>query len=136
MKFTLYSAAQGHQVITEIWLSLKPALIDGKKYTLEVKRETRSNEQNRKYHAMIDEIAEQAAHLGSKWDSKDWKRLLVQKFCKAINIDGGRIIPNLDGDGIVQLDYQTRNFDKEHGSEFIEFLYAWGAENGVTFNEQ
>jgi hypothetical protein len=40
-------------------------------------------------------------------------------------------MPNLSGDGIVQLGFQTRKFTKEQASEFVEWLYAWSAENGV-----
>jgi len=31
----------------------------------------------------------------------------------------------------VQLGFQTRKFTKEQASEFVEWLYAWSAENGV-----
>jgi hypothetical protein len=83
------------------------------------------------YHAMIGTIAKQAMHHGAKWDAESWKRLLVDRFCKEAGIESGRIIPNLSNDGIVQLGMQTRNFTKEQGSEFIEFLYAWAAEAGI-----
>jgi hypothetical protein len=43
----------------------------------------------------------------------------------------GKIVPNLDGTGIVQLGLQTRKFTKEQASEFVEWLYAWSANNGI-----
>jgi hypothetical protein len=43
----------------------------------------------------------------------------------------GRIVASLDGTGIVQLGLQSRKLTKEQGSEFIEFLFAWAAQNGV-----
>jgi isoleucyl-tRNA synthetase len=38
-----------------------------------------------------------------------------------------------DGTGIVQLGQQTRKFTKEQASEFVEWLHAWGATNGIHF---
>jgi hypothetical protein len=107
----------------------------GNKLMLTLEDENKSREQEQKYHAMIGEIAKQAQHLGAKWDGESWKRLLVDKFCREIGLGSGRIVQNLDGDGIVQLDYQTRKFTKDQASQFVEFLQAWGAQNGITFKE-
>lgn len=96
---------------------------------------TRSGIQNDKVHAMIGEVAKQAAHLGAKWDAESWKRLLVDEFCKDNGLKRGAIIPNLSGDGIVQLGMQTRKFTKEQASEFVEWLHAWGALNGIVYSE-
>jgi hypothetical protein len=60
---------------------------------------------------------------------------LVDQFCKDNGLKTGAVIPNLAGDGIVQLGMQTRNFTKEQASEFVEWLHAWGAEHGVTFEQ-
>jgi hypothetical protein len=135
MIFYLNEKKQAHQLICSIWEQCKEKLDIGHRLVLTINEQSRTAEQNEKYHAMIGEIAKQAQHLGAKWDAKDWKRLLVQKFCKDYKMAGGRIIPNLDGDGIVQLDFQTRKFTKEQGSQFIEWLHAWGAEHGIVFKE-
>jgi len=135
MRVTLHNRQQAHTAITAVWEAAKEGLQAGKKLVLSLTEESKTREQEEKYHAMIGEIAKQAQHLGAKWDSDDWKRLLVQKFCKDYKMAGGRIIPNLDGDGIVQLDFQTRKFTKEQGSQFIEWLHAWGAEHGIVFKE-
>ena len=135
MKYDLDSYEQAQALMTSVWPKVREALVYGKKLTLEIKDQKRSEDQNSKYHAMLGEIAEQASHLGSKWDAEDWKRLLVQEFCKEKGLPAGRVIPNLSGDGICQLGQQTRHFSKEQASEFVEWLHAWGAENGITFTE-
>jgi hypothetical protein len=84
---------------------------------------------------MIGDIAKQAQHMGAKWSAEDWKRLLVDQFVREIGLTGGKVIPNLDATGIVQLGFQTRNFTTGQGSKFIEFLLAWCAENGVELKE-
>jgi len=118
-----------------LWPKVLTALSAGKQLTLEIKTANRSCQQNAKYHAMIDEIAQQAQHLGSKWESESWKRLLVDQFLKDSGQKTGVVIPNLSGDGIVQLGVQTRDFTKEQASEFVEWLFAWGAEHGITYTQ-
>jgi len=119
-------------VMGTLWPKVKETLASGKQLTLEIKNASRSCPQNSKYHAMIEEIAQQASHLGAKWDAEDWKRLLLNEFAKQANLPQGRIVPSLDGSGIVQLGLQSRKLTKEQASEFVEFLYAWSTQNGVT----
>ena len=135
MRYELIDKSQANNLMTILWPKVKAALANGKKLTLEIKDASKSREQEEKYHAMIGDIAKQAQHLGAKWDTEDWKRLLVQEFCKEKGILTGKVIPNLSGDGIVQLGFQTRKFTKEQASEFVEFLQAWAADNGVTLND-
>ena len=119
-----------------LWPKVKEALAAGKLLTLEIKQANKSRDQEEKNHAMISEIAKQASHLGAKWDIEDWKRLLVDQFIKDMNgLGASKIIPSLDGTGIVQLGFQTRKFTKEQASEFVEWLHSWGAENGVIFEQ-
>jgi len=134
MKYEL-TAENATPVMNSLWPKVKEALASGKQLTLEIKTASKSRVQEEKYHAMIGEIAKQAQHLGAKWDSESWKRLLVDKFCKDNGLKTGAVIPNLAGDGIVQLGQQTRKFTKEQASEFVEWLHAWGAEHGVTFEQ-
>ena len=134
MKFQLTDESQAKALMTGLWPKVLKAL-QTKQLTLEIKDATKSRDQEEKYHAMIGEIAKQAQHLGAKWDSESWKRLLVDQFCKDNGLKTGAVIPNLSGDGIVQLGMQTRNFTKEQASEFVDWLHAWGAEHGVTFEQ-
>jgi hypothetical protein len=122
-------------VMGSVWPKVKEALQAGKQLTLEIKQANKSRDQEEKYHAMIGEIAKQAQHLGAKWDAESWKRLLVDQFCRDSDIKTGVVIPNLSGDGIVQLGFQTRKFTKEQASEFVEWLNAWGAEHGITYSQ-
>ena len=121
--------------MASIWPKVKESLKAGKQLRMEIKAESKSRDQEEKYHAMLGEIATQAQHLGAKWSTEDWKRLLVDLFAKETGLQGGKIIPSLDGQGIVQLGLQTRNFTKEQAMEFITFLEAWGASNGIIFKE-
>ena len=97
--------------------------------------------QEAKYHAMFADIAKQCTFMGERWSSEDWKRLMVDAFARAMAQQGtpirhgGRIVPALDGAGFVQLGIQTRKLLKAEASEFIEYLYAYGAENNVRWTD-
>ena len=135
MRYDLDNQDQATALMQNLWPKVKDALATGRKMTLEIKDASKSREQEEKYHAIIGDIAKQAQHMGAKWDAESWKRLLVWQFCKEKQIDAGKIVPSLDMTGVVQLGQQTRKFTKEQASEFVEFLQAWAADNGVTLND-
>lgn len=134
MRYDLIDQQQASALMHNLWPKVKAALAAGRKLTLEVKDASKSREQEEKYHAIIGDIAKQAQHMGSKWDAETWKRLLCDKFVREIGLSS-QIMANLDGNGLVQLGFQTRKFTKEQASEFVEFLLAWCADNGIELND-
>ena len=135
MRYDLDSQEQATTLMQSLWPKVKAALATGRKMTLEIKDASKSRDTEKLYHELIGQIAKQAQHMGAKWSAEDFKRLLVDQFMRDMGESGGKVIPNLDNTGIVQLGTQTRNFTQEQGSEFIEWLYSWAANNGVTLNE-
>jgi len=127
----LSSTEQAKTSIRHNWDKITKALDAGNNLVMEIKLASKTREQEEKYHAMINDIAKQAQHLGAKWSSEDWKRLLVDQYLREVGEVQSKIIPNLDGTGIVQLGFQTRKFTKEQASEFVEWLYAWSGNNGI-----
>jgi len=97
--------------------------------------------QEEKYHAMIDDIAKHVEHIGRKWDADDMKRILIDEFADEMRMAGtplhhdGRVIPSFDGRRIVQLGIQSRDFYVKEAAQFIEYLFAFGAQHGVNFRE-
>lgn len=135
MKITLRNSNQGVSQMRQLWSTMKDALDGGSALVVDVRLESRSIEQNSMFHSIISQIAAQAEHAGSKWDAESWKRLLVDAYFSEKGERVGRVVPNLTGDGIVQLGEQTRKFTKSQASEFTEFCMAWAAQNGVTIND-
>ena len=131
MKYDLDSQEQATALMQNLWPKVKAALASGKKLTMEIKPASKSREQEEKYHAIIGDIAKQAQHMGAKWSPDDWKRLLVDLYCVEKQLPNGKVVPSLDMTGIVQLGFQTRHFNKEQASKFVEFLMAWASEHGV-----
>lgn len=132
-----WEPVQAHKAMTaQLWPMLKAMLTAGHRMVIELRTVSKTREQEQKYHAMIGEVAKQAQHLGSVWGADDWKRLLLDKFARETNRTHGKVIPNLDKTGVVEVGVQSRKFSRADGSEFIEWLMAWGAENGVTYSDQ
>ena len=102
-----------------------------------------SDIQREKYHAMIDDFAKHEP----KFDAETWKRLLVDQFKAETNNDQFpklrdywrrnqiKIMPSLDGQRVITLGEQTRQFPKFVSSAFIEWLYSQGNEWGVVWSE-
>lgn len=98
-------------------------------------KEPKTRAQEQKYHAMIGDIAALfPVYGGIDVDADDWKRILVAAFMKA-NERTARVVPALEGEGVVILGEQTRYFSQEISAEFIEYLYAYGAIKGVQWSE-
>lgn len=88
----------------------------------------RSIAQNDHMWSALTDIAQQKDWHGVKLDTEDWKLL----FMEALNRDM-RMVPNLDGNGFVNLGRSSSKLSKSEMSDLIELIYAWGAQNGVTF---
>lgn len=115
---------------------------DGYICTIEEPKKSRSQE--KKYHAMIADIARSVLIYERFWTEADMKRLLVDQFARDMHNAGSpleqmdgqtRIVPSLDKTGVVQLGVQTRDFTKAEGIAFVDWLYAFGAENEVAWTE-
>ena len=131
MIITLQNPEQAHSVLKDLWPKMKDALQAGKRLRLEVKRSTRSSDQNAMFHSLIDTVAKQMKAAGSAWSSDDWKRLLIDQWAHETGRKIGKVAPSLDGERVVQLGLQSHKFTVDEGSEFIEWLMAWMAEKGI-----
>ena len=131
MIFTLHNSQQAHTVLKDLWPKIKETLQAGKQLRLEIKKTSRSTDQNALFHALFNKISLEMAKVGSKWIADDWKRLLIDQWAHETNRKIGKVAPSLDGERVVQLGLQSHKFTVEEGSEFIEWLMAWMAEKGI-----
>ena len=73
------------------------------------KEPTRSLDANAKLHAMLGDISRQQRWMGQQLSIDDWKRLLVDAWARQEGGHSARVVPSLDGQGVVTLGAQTRN---------------------------
>jgi hypothetical protein len=107
-------------------------------WVVRISEPVKKREQEEKYHAMIGDIAKQDTKKGYGPDV--WKRLLCASYVRVARENAaaegkpdpfrgrGLIIPNLEGDGFVQISVATSDFTVRQASDFIEHLFAWGAQ--------
>ena len=129
MKTTLFNPAQATNVWADVWPKVKAYLMAGNRLTLEIKREKRSNEQNRLMWAALSDISRQVDWYGEKLSPEDWKHVLSASLRKQ------RAVPGLDG-GFVVLGLSTSKMSKDEMSELLELALAFGAQKGVVFHNK
>lgn len=90
----------------------------------------RSLAQNDRLWAMLTDIATQLEWHGQKLSTDSWKLL----FLDALNQEM-RLVPNLNGTGVVNLGRSSSNLSKAEFSELLELIAAFGAEHAVQFHD-
>lgn len=103
--------------------------------------EVRDSVQNRRFHALIGDIAA-SVDLGRKFSPKVWKAKLVDEFEQELAANGetlpkpSQTVESLDGRRLITIRASTKNFTKPIAAQFIQFLYAFGVQHGAVFREK
>lgn len=97
---------------------------------IEFKEAKRSLDQNSHMWAALTDIAKQAEHHGRKYVPEIWKVIFMSALGRET-----RFVPALDGDGLIPIGHRSSDLSKQEMSELIDFIHAWGAENGVVFHD-
>jgi hypothetical protein len=115
-------------------------------YVVTVKPPLKSREQEERFHAMVGDVARQVEIHGRKFDEETVKRLVIDQFRRDTardpelaplwaSIGQMDVVPSLDGSGVVAIGWQSRRFPKKLYSALIEWLFAYGAEEGVEWTD-
>ncbi len=97
---------------------------------LEFKAAKRSLDQNSRMWAMLTDIATQVVWYERKFHASDWKLIFLDALKREV-----RVVPNLDGDGFVNLGRSSSDLSKAEMTELIELMFAFGAKHNVVFHE-
>lgn len=100
-------------------------------YRVEVAERLRSDSQNRAQWPLLSKIAASLKWHGLTLSEDDWKDLLTASFRKDI-----RVVPNLEGNGFVALGMRTSNMSVAEFSDYLEFVHAFAAREGVTLDRE
>jgi hypothetical protein len=90
----------------------------------------RSVDQNSMLWSLLGQVSEQVRYHGLKLSPDDFKLV----FMNALNSEA-RLVPNVDGNGFVNLGRSSSNLSKSEMGDLIEIVQAWGSANGVVFQE-
>jgi hypothetical protein len=125
--YHLHNATQAHSAMDALWKQLKPWLVAGHQFELNVRDARRTTEQNARMWAMLSDVSRQVEWYGKKLDAEDWKHVFSAALRKS------QVVPGIDG-GFVVLGQSTSRMSRAELSELMELIEAFGAERGVVFS--
>ena len=96
----------------------------------------RADPQNKRFHAMVRDIAKQVQWAGLWWDEDDWKKLVLG------GLYGQVVAPNPFKHGLLVMNKHRSSKLPKSGPEelpnmtaMISELQAFGDENGVVWSD-
>lgn len=97
---------------------------------VEISDAKRSLPQNDLMWQRLTDLSNQVDWYGNKLTPTDWKDVMTAGLRKS------RVVPNMDGDGFVQLGLHTSDMTKEEMTALLDLMDAFGAQHGVKFKDQ
>ena len=94
-----------------------------------IKEGTRTPDQNSKFHAMLSDIS-RAKPQGRKHTPDVWKALMMKACGHQVQFALG-----IDGEPFP-IGFRSSQLSKAQMSDLIEFMYQFGAENGVVWSNE
>lgn len=125
---------RARQVVESAMQEAVQRVAAGQDFDVTISEPKRTLAENALLHALISELARKLEWAGKRRDAETWKRLLVAAWYRAEG-KSLEILPALDGHGVDIVPVRTSRLSKRDCADLIEFIYAWGAEQGVRWDE-
>lgn len=106
----------------------------GEKLVYDVHEPKRTLVRNAQLHAVITDVAKQVKWGGEWMEIEDWKRLLTAGWMRATDRQV-KLVPAIDGYGFDVLYQRTSKLTEGECRELIQYIYAWGVDEGVKFKD-
>lgn len=138
--FTIKDNDSKRSVMTACWDFVSEAIPSGS-LDVTVARASKTRSQEARYHAMMSDISKQVDFDGKKYSAKVWKAKLLDQFQHELALAGtplskpGETTISMDGQRVVQIRPESSGFRVKEASDFIEFLFATGAEHSVEWSD-
>lgn len=126
LTLSLWERGQAYKAILFAWENAKSAIKNGKRLTLELRPEKRSDAQNRRLWSMLADISKQVNWHGQKLTSEEWKDVFSAALKRT------KVVPGLDG-GFVVCGQSTSRMTKAEMCELQTLMEAFGVQHGVQF---
>jgi hypothetical protein len=124
---TLDSTARREQAID--WIRKAPT-----NSRVEFKGPARSLDQNSRFWAMLTDVAVQGRIEGRRYNTEQWKLMFLHAYAEERGIEI-KYLPALNRAGMVPCGRSSSDLSVGEMSEVMDFIAAWGAENGITFHD-
>ncbi|UZE52163.1 recombination protein NinB [Rhodopseudomonas sp. P2A-2r] len=97
---------------------------------VEFKKTKRTLPQNARMWSMLTDVALQKEHCGRRYTPDLWKILMMHGCGLEV-----QMIPSLNNDTLIPWGQSSSDLSKEEMTDLIEFMFAWGAENGIIWSD-
>jgi hypothetical protein len=125
---TLRSKSEREQAIQ--WVQKAPT---GSR--VEFKGPARSVDQNSRFWAMLTDCAVQGRINDRRFNTDQWKTMFMTAFAEERGIEI-KHLPALNRAGMIPCGRSSSDLSVGEMSELMEWIAAWGAENGIKFHDQ
>ena len=128
----LANAQQAWAWLQRAYEAIKPMLLDGRCFHVEIRPEKRSDAQNRIFWSIMTDISRQVPWMVDgktvKLDPEEWKEVLSAGLRKTQRVAAG-----IEG-GFVMLGQRTSKMGVREMGDLIELAYAFGAQHDVQWS--
>jgi hypothetical protein len=90
----------------------------------------RTVDQNSRFWAMLTALSVQLPWHGQRLTPDDWKLVMMAGLNQEL-----RLVPNINGNGFVQLGRSSSKLSKAEMSELMDLIEVFAAERGVELGE-
>ena len=97
---------------------------------VEFKGPQRTPEQSDRMWAMLTDIVKQHTFNGRTYTTNEAKVVFMHACGKEMEV-----LPTLDGRSFITYGQSSSDLSVQEMTQLIEFMFAWGAENGTVWNE-
>ncbi len=122
----LRDAQTGINALQALGSRLKPYLLSGHRFEVNVIPERRSTEQNARFWAMLTDVSRQVIWHGQKLTPEEWKHMFSSSLKKQ------KVVPGIDG-GFVVMGLSTSKMTKAEMGDLMTLIEAFGANHDVKF---
>jgi hypothetical protein len=102
---------------------------------VEFKGPARSLDQNSRFWAMLTDVAVQGRIKDRRFNTEDWKTMFMTAYAEERGLEI-RHLPALNRAGMIPCGRSSSDLSVAEMSELMEWIAAWGAENGIKFHDQ
>jgi hypothetical protein len=121
---TLYT--EKDRALVAEWLAKVPL-----GWRVEIKETKRTNAQNDRMWHMLTQLSVSLRWHGQKLSPDDWKLVMMAGLNQEL-----RLVPNIHGNGFVQLGRSSSKLSKAEMSDLMELIEAFATERGVELWEK
>lgn len=132
LTYVLRNPEIAKRMVAQIKMLAGPANAAGRplQVTISEYKQQRTGEQNRLFHALLNDIAEQATVNGRYFDADTWKELIRRRFIGTDEI-------NLPDGTRIERGISTTTLSVAEFNQLIEKVTAWAVTDlGVEFQQE